>query len=105
MVTFRSVTSLGYFQNVESEFCLYVRQGVLFIRNPVAVLRFQLGIQERDRAIRGHEVAVVVRGVVRERPERESVADEVLGVAQQSQDKISAPNIVRQVTEEVTPVR
>lgn len=105
MVTIRGVTSLRYLQNIESKFRLYVRQGVLFIRNQVAVLLFQLGIQEGNRAIRGHEVAVVVRGVVRERPERKSVAVKVLGIAQQSQDKVPAPHIVRQVAEEITSVR
>src|ERR1035437_4350107 len=44
MVTIRSVTSLRYLQNVESEFCLYVRQRVFSIRNQVAVLLSQLGI-------------------------------------------------------------
>ena len=100
VVTIRSVASLRYFQNVESKFRLYVRQRVFFIRNRVAVLLFQLGIQDGDRAIHADEVAVVVRGVVRERPERKSVAVKVLGIAQQSQDKVPASHIVRQVAEE-----
>ena len=40
-----------------------------------------------------------------ERPERKSVAVEVLGVAQKSQDKVSAPYIVRQIAEEFAAVR
>ena len=51
------------------------------------------------------QVAVVVRGVVRERAERKSVAVKVLGIAQQGQDKVSAPHVVRQVAEEMTSVR
>ncbi len=44
VVTIRGITSLGYLQNVESKFRLYVCQRVLFIRNQVTVLLFQLGI-------------------------------------------------------------
>ena len=55
---------MRYLQNVESKFRLYVRQWVFFVCNQVAVLLFQLGIQEGDRAIHTDEVAVVVRGIV-----------------------------------------
>src|ERR1700681_3887271 len=104
VITIRSVAALRHLQNVESKFCLYVRQRVIFIRNRVAELLFQLRIQDRDRAIRADPVAIVVRGVVSERAERKSIAVKVLGIAQQSQDKISAPHVVCQVAEEKTSV-
>src|ERR1700730_15224949 len=77
----------------------------MFIRNRIAVFLFQFGIQKGDRAVGGDAVAVVVRGVVSERAERKSVAVKVFGIAHQSQDKVSAPYIVRQVTEKMTPMR
>src|SRR5580692_9632032 len=102
MVASRSITSLRDLQHVESKFGLYMSQGVFFICDHVAILPFQLRIQEGHRKIHGHEVTFVVRGVVRESPERKCVAVEIFGVAQQSQDKVSAPHIVRQVAEEMT---
>jgi hypothetical protein len=71
-----------------------MRQLVFFIRNRVAVFLLQLGIQERHRAIRTGWVTVTVRGVMSERPKRKRVAVKVLGVAEKSQDKVSAPQIV-----------
>src|SRR4029077_16808733 len=105
MVTIRSVTSMRYFQHVESKFRLYVRQPVFFIRNRVAVFLFQLGIQERNRAIRADGGTVTVRAVVSKCPKRNRVAVKVLGIPEKSQDKVSTPHIVRQVTEEETSVR
>src|SRR5450755_892419 len=105
MVTIRSVTSMRYFQHVESKFRLYVRQPVFFICNRVAVFLFQLGIQDRNCAIRTHGVTVTVRGVVSKRPKRKRVTVKVLGIPEQSQDKVSAPHIMRQVAEEETSVR
>ena len=84
MVTTGSITSLRDFQHVESKFGFYVRQGVFFICDHVAIFPFQFRIQQGHRKIHGHEVAFVVRGVVREGPERKCVAVEIFGIAQQS---------------------
>src|ERR1700737_4845260 len=105
MVTIRSVTSMRYFQHVESKFCLYVRKPIFFIRNRVAVFLFQLGIQERNRAIRADGVTVIVRGVMSECAKRKRITVKVLGIPEKSQDKVPAPHIVRQVAEEETSVR
>src|SRR5580700_3991695 len=99
MITIRSVTSVCYFQHVESEFGLYVRQPILFVRDRVAIFLFQLGIQERNRAIRGDRVTVIVRSVVSESPKGKRVAVNIFAIAEKSQDKVSASHIVRQVTE------
>src|ERR1700682_272338 len=96
---------MRYFQNVESILRLYMPQAVLFIRPRVAVFLFQLGIQERNRTIRADGVTVIVRGVVSECPKSKRVTVKVLGIPQKSQDKVSAPHIVRQVAEEETSVR
>src|SRR4029077_10076217 len=105
MVTIWGVTSMRYFQDVESKFRLYVRQPVLFIRNRVAVFLLQLGIQERDRAIRTHGMTVIVGGIVGECAKRKRVTVKVLGIPEKSQDEVPAPHIVRQVAEEETSVR
>src|ERR1700730_6944994 len=105
MVTIWGVTSMRYFQNVKSKLRLYVRQPVLFIRNRVAVFLFQLGIQEWNGAVRADGVAVVVRGIVSECAEGKGVAVKVLGIPEKSQNKVSAPHIVRQVAEDKTSVR
>ena len=96
---------MRYFQHVESKFRLYVRQPVLFVRNRVPIFLFQLGIQDRNRAIRAHGVTVAVRGVVSKRPKRKRVTVKVLGIPEQSEDKVSAPHIVRQIAEEEAPMR
>ena len=94
-----------YFQNVESKFRLHVRELVFFIRHGVAVFRFSTWDTERDGAIHADGVAFVIRGVVSEGPERKSIAVKILGIVQKSQNKVSAPYIVRQVAEEKTSVR
>src|SRR6266700_44261 len=104
MIAIRRVTALCYLQNVESKFCFYVGQRVFFIRNRVAILLFQFGIQNGDGVIRGDPVSVIVGSAVSKRAESKGITVNVLGVVQQSQDKVSAPHIVRQVTEEMASV-
>ena len=47
----------------------------------------------------------VVRGVVSEGPQRKGIAVKILGIVEKSQNKVSAPHIVRQVAEEKASVR
>ncbi len=96
---------MRYFQDVESEFRFYVRQLVFLVRNRVAVFLFQLGVQQRDGAIRAHRMAFIVGGIVSERPEGKGVAVEVFGIADKRQDEITAAHVVGQITEEETSVR
>lgn len=48
---------------------------------------------------------VIVRGIVSESAQRKRVAIDVFGIAEKSQDKISASHVMCQVAEEKTPVR
>src|ERR1700693_2526237 len=105
MVAVGGVAPVRYLQNIESKLGLYVRQRILLVGNRVAILLFQFWVQDRYRAIGAHAVTVVVGGVVSQRAEGKRIVVEVLGIAQQSQDKVSAPHIVRQVAEEKTSVR
>ena len=50
-------------------------------------------------------MAVIVRRVVSQSPQRKRVAVEVVGIAEKGQDKVSASHVVRQVAEEKAPVR
>ena len=96
---------MRYLQNVESKFRLHVRELVIFVRHGVAVLRFQPGIQERNRTIGADVVTFIVCGIVSERPQRESITVEIPGIMDEGQDEVSAPHIVHQVAEEKASVR
>jgi hypothetical protein len=61
----------------------------LFVRNRVAIFLFQLGIQDRNRAIRAHGVTVAIRGVVSKRAKRKRVTVKVL--ESRSRARIKSP--------------
>ena len=50
-------------------------------------------------------MAIVVRGIVRQRAGGESVFVEIFGVSQQRQDEIAAADVVREVAEKRAAVR
>src|SRR4029077_1990374 len=99
VIVIRGVTALSNFQDVESEFSFYVRQLVFFVGDRVAVFFLEMGVQDRDRAIRADGVPVIVRGVVSQRAEREGIAVEIAGIAEEGQDKIPAADVMSQVAE------
>jgi len=65
----------------------------------------QLRIENRNGSIRGDTVAIVIGGIVSKRAESESVVIQVLRIAQQGEDEVSAANVVSQTAEEVISVR
>ena len=87
------------FENIEAELGLQVGDGIFGVGDDVAVFAAQVRIENRDGAIHGDGVAVVVGGVVSERAEREGVFVEILGVAEKRADKIGGTNVVDDVAE------
>src|SRR5579864_8175332 len=52
VIAIGSVTPLGHFQDIETEFRLDVGQRIIFVGDGIAVLLLELGIKDRDGAIR-----------------------------------------------------
>ena len=72
------------------------------VRDTIAVLRAQLREQQRHRPIHRFRMSGVVRGIVRERAERERIFVDVLRVAEHRSDEIARAHVVEQVTEKMT---
>ena len=87
-------------QHVETKFGLQVRGGRVRIRNRVAVLSRELGIDDRDCEIGRQRMADRVRLVVRQDPERECVFLRGAGLGNQAADEVAAANVVQQIGEE-----
>ena len=81
-----------------------MRQRILFVGYPVSVLLFQLRVQDGDGAVYPDRMTLVIGGIVGERPEREGIFIDVLRIAQESQDEVSAANVMSQVADESTAV-
>jgi len=76
-----------------------VRELVVLIRNAVAVFLPQPRIQNRNGSVGAEAVTIVVRGVMRERADGESVLGDIFGVSQQRLDEIAAADVMREVAE------
>jgi len=105
VVIVRGISAARDFQDIEPKFRLDVCERVFLVGDPVAVPTLQLRIENRNGAIRGDTVAMVIGGIVSEGAESEGVVIQVLRIAQQGEDEVSAANIVSQTAEEMISVR
>ena len=74
--------------------------GVFFKGDLLAVLLCQPGVYDRNRWIHGQRMPGVIRRVVCQCPNRESIFIHVLGLAKKGHDEVAAADIMRQVAEE-----
>ena len=93
------------FEHVESKFSFHMCEPVVLKRNAVAVFLPEAGIQNRNGSVGTEAMTVVVRGVMRERTEGESVLVGIFGVSQQRLDEIAAADVMREVAEKGAAVR
>ena len=96
-VGIRGVALLGGLKHVESELCLGVRERIVGIRDPLSEFQFQLRVQHGHRHIHGHAMAVIVTGVMRQRPQRECILVEVLRLSNQVQYEVAAADVMSQI--------
>src|SRR6185295_11159035 len=83
-VTVGGVPAARYLENIESKFRLNVSGGVVLIADVVAVTFPQLLVEEGNRPVDPHRMAVVVGGIMGQRTEGESVFVDILRFAQES---------------------
>ena len=100
MVAIGSIAFPRDFEHVKTKFSFHVRQTVVLERNAVTVLLAEAGIQNRNGAVSADAVAVIVRSVMGEGAECESVFREILRIVQQSLDEIAAADVMREIAEE-----
>ena len=93
------------FENVKAKFGFHMGQGVVLESNAVAKFLSEPGIQNRNGTVGAEAVTVVVRGVMRERADGESVFVDVLGVPQQRLDEIAAADVMRKIAEKGAAIR
>src|SRR5260370_30135915 len=104
----RAVRSVAFprdFKNVKAKFGFHMCKPVVFKRNGVAEFLPEARIQERNGSIDAQAVSVIVRGVMGERADSESVRIEIFRLAQQSLDEIAATDIMREVAEKGAAIR
>jgi len=82
-----------------------VRERIFFIGDRVAVFSLQFGIEDGNGAIGGDAVSVVISRIMGERSQRESVAIQILGIAQKRKDEVPAADVVRQIAEKMISMR
>ena len=78
---------------------------IVGIRDQLSELQSKLRVEQRNCPVDGHWVAMIIGGIVRQCSQSESVLIEVLGVADQVEDKISDPDVMRQIAEKLTAER
>ena len=105
VIAVRSVAFPRDFENVKTKFRLHVRKLVVLKQNAVAVFLPQPRIQNRNGSVGADAMTVVVRGVVRERADGESVLGYIFCVSQQRLDEITAADVMREVAEKRAAVR
>jgi hypothetical protein len=74
-----------------------VRGLVVGIRDDVAVLLSQLGVDLRHDAVRRLRVPDIVRHVVRQPAERERILVDALGALEHAGDEVARADVVEQV--------
>jgi hypothetical protein len=92
-------------KDIEREFGLAVGKRIVGIRYQVSELPTKLRVEQRNGPVSGPWVTVIIGGIVQQRPQGERVFIEVLRLADQVEDKITTPDIVRQLAEELTAER
>src|SRR5436853_2733661 len=105
VVAVRGVAFSRDFKNVKTTFGFHMCQPAVLKRNAVAVFLPQTGIQNRNGAVGAKPMTVVVRGVVRECTEGESVLVDILSICEQRLDEIAAADVMREVAEKGAAVR
>src|SRR5271165_1836220 len=105
MIAVGRVALMRHFKNVEAELRFGVSEGILLVPDGVTVLFLKFGIEHGHGAIRSETMAIIVRGIMSERADSESVLVQIFRVAKQSLHKISAPHIVSKVAEKMASVR
>src|SRR5205085_3218793 len=104
VVSIRGIPFLGYFQYVESKLRLQVRNWVIFIGHDAAIFLPEIGVKQGNGAIYG-AMPIVIRGIMRQCPQREGVLVEVLRISKQSSYELPAAHVVCQITEETAAMR
>ena len=99
------VAALGGLKDIESELRLGVGSRIVGIRYQLSEFPAQLRVEQRNGPVHGQRVAIIIGGIVRQRSQSESVLIEVLGFADQVEDKIAAPDVMRQIAEELAAER
>jgi hypothetical protein len=84
-------------EHIEGKLGLHVGERIVRIRNAVAVFLAQTGIENRNDAVGAKAVTVVVRCVMGERADGESVLRNVFCISQESQNEIAAADVVCQI--------
>ncbi len=105
MVCPGQVTGPGHLDDIEGELHHDVRPRAVFIGDPVAVFLTQPGVHVRNRQVDRQAMSVVVRHIVRQRAQSESVFIDVTGVVEQGLDEIARPDIMSEITEQAAPER
>src|SRR5437870_2146065 len=105
VVAVRGVAFPRDFENVKTKFGFHMCQPAVLKRNAVAVFLPEAWIQNRNGAVGAKPMTVVVRRVVRERTEGESILVDILSVSPQSLDEIAAADVMRKVAEKGAAVR
>ena len=100
MIGVRRVVSFSDLIDIKTKFNLRVGGWLLVIGDDRPVLLRKLGIHQRNRKVGRQTMPFGVGGVVRKSAQSKRIFIQIARLGDERENKIAAPNIVREITKE-----